>query len=261
MVAWQEVNLRKRDGEDRFVDQDTLAALRDVPGFHAPESGSVNTTVYQFLKQPFRLVFDVQKIEPYFTSEQTHLVRLSASHANLETSLTVRVFRGSLLDLTLPWPAYKAEGWEAITNETPEVVEQVTLEDSSTGPQLRVRLIERKSRGDREFEVRLVTRRPIPTDGSAFDLSLPFVAASGQKASKVTVVPSSNLEVEWSPQNEAVSLPATPDKKVLDQLESTRNVTAWRWEAGSPTFTVKAKVQQQSITTDSLVIWPLTHAT
>ncbi len=252
MMAWEGVNLRKRDGEDRFVDQDTLTALRDVPGFHAPANGSRNTTVYRFLKQPFRLVFDVQKIEPYFTSEQTHLVRLATSHANLETTLTVRVFRGSLLDLTLPWPGFKSENWEAIANETPEIVEQVSVEDSPNGPQLQVRLIDRKTRGDREFELRLTTRRMIPTDGTAFDLSLPFVAASGQKASRVIVAPSSNLEVEWSPKNEAVSLPTTPDKKVLDQLESTRNVSAWRWEAGSPAFAAKAKVQQQTITTDSL---------
>ncbi len=252
MMAWEGVNLRKRDGEDRFVDQDTLTALRDVPGFHAPANGSRNTTVYRFLKQPFRLVFDMQKIEPYFTSEQTHLVRLTTSHADLETTLTVRVFRGSLLDLTLPWPGYKTENWEVAANDTPEIVEQVSIEDTPNGPQLRVRLIDRKSRGDREFDVRLTTRRPIPADGTAFDLSLPFVAASGQKASKVIVAPSSNLEVEWSPKNEILSLPTTPDKKVLEQLESPRNVIAWRWDAGSPAFTATAKVQQQTITTDSL---------
>lgn len=252
MMAWEGVNLRKRDGEDRFVDQDTLTALRDVPGFHAPANGTRSTTVYRFLKQPFRLVFDLQKIESYFTSEQTHLVRLASTHANLETTLTIRVFRGSLLDLTLPWPGFKPENWEAVTNETPDIVEQVSVEDTPSGPQLRVRLIDRKTRGDQEFDLRLTTRRVIPTDGTAFDLSLPFVAASGQKASTLVVAPSSNLDVEWSSKNEAISRPTTPDRKVLDQLESTRNVTAWRWEAGSPEFTAKAKVQQQTISTDSL---------
>ncbi len=252
MMAWEGVNFRKRDGEDRFVDQDTLTALRDVPGFHAPANGTRNTTVYRFLKQPFRLVFDVQKIEPYFTSEQTHLLRLAASDANLETTLTVRVFRGSLLDLTLPWPEFKSEKWEAVANETPEIVEQVSVEDTPNGPQLRVRLIDRKTRGDREFDLRLTTRREIPTDGTAFDLSLPFVAASAQKASKVIVAPSRNLEVEWSPKDDALALPTTPDQKVLEQLESTRNVTAWRWDERSPAFTAKAKIQQQTIATDSL---------
>lgn len=251
VMAWEGVNLRKRDNEDRFVDRDTLTALRDVPGFHAPASGAGNTTVYRFLKQPFRLVFDVQKIEPYFTSEQTHLLRLSSGRADLEMTLTVRVFRGSLLDLALPWPALKSEGWEAITNDTPEVVEQVAVEDTPSGPQLRVRLIDRKTRGDREFEIRLSTRRAIPSDGSAFDLSLPFVAASGQRASKVIVAPSSNLEVEWTPKDEAVSRPTTPEESVLDLLESTRNVTAWRWEVGSPSFAAKTKVQQQSIAIES----------
>ena len=43
-----------------------------------------------------------------------------------------------------------------------------------------------------------------------------------------------------------------PDVEVLDVLESTRTVTAWRWESGSPSFVAKAKVQQQSIRTESV---------
>lgn len=289
VVAWEGVNLRKRDGEDRFVKSDTLAVLRDVPGFHAAANGS-STTVYSFLKQPFRMVLDVQKIEPYFTAETLHLVRLSPTRAELDTTLTVRVFRGSLADLVLPWPTFKSEGWEAISNDTPQLVEQILVEETPNGPQLRVKFLQPKSatstsasgdvksliekataafqqgqsepalqiltdaikRTDNEFEIRLTTRRPISSDSSAFDLSLPFVASSGQPASRVIVAPRSNLEVEWTPKNQALARPTTPDKKTLDQLESTRNVAAWRWDAGSPTFTAKAKVQQQSVTTDSL---------
>lgn len=290
VVAWEGVNLRKRDSEDRFVDRDTLAALRDVPGFHAAANGGGSTTVYRFLKQPFRMVLDVQKIEPYFTAETLHLVRLSPTRAELDTTLTVRVFRGSLADLVLPWPTFKSEGWEAISNDSPKLVEQILVEETPNGPQLRVKFLQPKSatststsgdvksliekataafqqgqsepalqilsdaikRTDNEFEIRLTTRRPISADSSAFDLSLPFVASSGQPASRVIVAPRSNLEVEWTPKSEALARPTTPDKKVLDQLESTRNVAAWRWEAGSPAFAVKAKVQQQSITTDTL---------
>ena len=252
VVAWEGVNLRKRDGEDRFVDKDTPTALRDVPGFHMPTNGGGNTTVYRFLKQPFRMVFDVQKIEPYFSAEQNHLVRLANSHADLETTLSVRVFRGSLLELLLPWPGYKTDGWSVVSNDTPELVEQIAVEETPSGPQLRVRLIDRKARGDREFEVRLTARRAIPTDGSAFHVSLPFVDASGQKASKVVVAPSSNLEVGWTPKDEMISVPTTPEKKVLDVLESTRNVTAWRCEKGSPEFSATAKVHQQSIAIESL---------
>ena len=252
VIAWEGVNLRKKDGEDRFVDRGRLEDLRDVHDFHPPTNGTGNTTVYRFLKQPFRLVLDVQKIDPYFSAEQSHLVRLATNRADLETTLQVRVFRGSLLELTLPWPGFKAEGWEALSNATPEIVEQVVLEETPNGSQMRVRLVDRKSRGDRDFEIRLTTRRAIPTDGSAFDLSLPFVAASGQKSSSVIVAPSSNLEVEWTPKNETLARPTTPDEEVLDELESTRNVTAWRWETGSPAFAAKAKVQQQSIRTESV---------
>ncbi len=289
VVAWEGVNLRKRDSEDQYVDRDKLDALRDVPGFHAIANSGGSTTVYRFLKQPFRMVLDVQKIDPYFTAETLHLVRLSPTRAELDTTLTVRVFRGSLSDLVLPWPTFKSEGWEAIANDSPKLVEQILVEETPNGPQLRVKFLQPKSaasttasgdvksliekatatlqqgqsesalqilteaikRTDNEFEIRLTTRRPISADSSAFDLSLPFVAASGQPASRVIVAPRSNLDVEWTPKNETLARAATPDKKVLDQLESTRNVAAWRWEAGSPAFTAKAKVQQQSITTDS----------
>jgi hypothetical protein len=252
VIAWEGVNLRKRDGEDRFVNRDTLAALRDVPGFHPPTGGNGNTTVYRFLKQPFRLVLDVQKVDPYFSAEQLHLVKLATNRADLETTLNVRVFRGSLLNLVLPWPGFKAEGWKAVSNDSPEVVEQVTVEETPNGPQLRVRLVDRKTRGDRDFEIRMTTWRTISTDGSTFDLSLPFVAASGQEASKVIVAPGSNLKVEWTPKDASRARPTTPDEEVLDYLESTRNVMAWRWEKESPAFAAKAIVQQQSIHTESL---------
>jgi hypothetical protein len=289
VVAWEGVNLRKRDGEDRFVDRDTISALRDVPGFHPAANGGGSTTVYRFLKQPFRMVLDVQKIEPYFTAETLHLVRLTPARAELDTTLTVRVFRGSLVDLVLPWPTFKSDGWEAISNDSPRLVESVLVEETPNGPQLRVRFLQPKSatsttasgdvkslierataavqqgqsepalqilnealkRTDNEFEIRLSTRRPISTDSSAFDLSLPFVASSGQPASRVIVAPRSNLDVELTPKDESLARPATPDKKVLDQLESTRNVAAWRWDSGSPAFSAKAKIQQQSITTES----------
>lgn len=257
VMAWEGVNLRKRDGEDGFVRPGRMEDLRDVHDFHPPTNGNGNTTVYRFLKQPFRLVLDVQKIAPYFSAEQSHLVRLDTNRADLETTLLVRVFRGSLLDLTLPWPGFKTEGWESVFSDTPEIVEQVSVEETPSGPQLRVRLVDRKTRGTGEFEIRLSTRRAIPTDNTTFELSVPFVASNGQKASKVLVAPSSNLEVEWTPKNESLARPITPNEKVLDGLESTRNVTAWRWESGapessSPTFLAKTKVQQQSIHTESV---------
>lgn len=248
--VWEGVNLRQRAGESRFIERDTPTALRDVPGFRPAANG--NTSVFRIQTQPFRLTFDVQKIEPYFTTETLHLLRLSPARAELSTTLNVRVFRGSVPELVLPWPTFKSEGWEVVSNDTPELVEQITVEETPNGSQLRVRFLQPKSRADHELEIHLMTRRPIPTDSSPFDLTLPFVAASAQRASKVVVAPNSNLEVEWTPKNEAISVQTIPEKKVLDQLESPRHVTAWRWEAGSPTFTAKAKVQQQSITADSL---------
>ncbi|HLQ43792.1 MAG TPA: phage holin family protein, partial [Planctomycetaceae bacterium] len=225
---------------------------RDVSGFLPPTATNGVTTVYRFLKQPFRLLLDVQKIEPYFSAEPLHVVRLSPGQADWEMTLRLRVYRGSLIELLLPWSTFKAEGWENVSSDTPELVEQVTVEETPNGGALRVRLVDRKARGDGDFELRLKARRVIPTDGTEFELSLPFVSAIGQRASKVIVAPAGNLEVEWAPRDAAVSRPTTPDEEVLDLLESTRSVTAWRWEAGSPMFTAKATVQQQSIRTESL---------
>jgi hypothetical protein len=252
VTTWEGVNLKKQASEERFVERDTLASIRDLPGLRPVTSANGNTTVYRFLKQPFRLPLEVQKVEPYFSTEQTHLLRLSAQRADLETTLAMRVFRGSLIEFFLDWPSFKAEGWESISTETPELVEQVLVEETPAGSRLKIRLVDYKVRGDQRFEIRLKASRPIPSDGREFPLSLPAVAASGQEASMIIVAPSANLEVDWQPLDEVAARPATPDEALLDQLESTRNVTAWRWSSGVPRFTASAKVQQQTIQIESL---------
>lgn len=252
VTTWEGVNLKKQDSEERFVERDTLASIRDLPGLRPVTTANGNTTVFRFLKQPFRLPLEVQKVEPYFSTEQAHLLRLSARRAELETTLFMRVFRGSLIEFFMDWPGCKAEGWESISTATPELVEQVLVEETPAGSRLKLRLVDHKVRSDQRFEIRLKAARPIPSDGSEFSLSLPAVVGSGQEASIITVAPSANLEVEWEPQDEAAARPATPDEALLDQLESTRNVTAWRWNSGVPRFTASAKVQQQTIQIDSL---------
>ena len=254
VMTWDGVTLRKRDGEDRFLHPGGLNDLRDAPGFSTPTGNNGITMVYRFLKQPFRLLLDVQKIEPYFSVEPLHVVRLSQGQAELETKLKTKIYRGSLNEVLLSWPGYSTEGWEAVSSTTPELVEKVAVEETPTGSAIRIHLVDRKGRSDGEFEIQLKARRTIPTDGKGteFRLSLPFIAASGQRTSKVIVAPAGNLEVEWTPVDSSVSRPMTPDVEVLDILESTRTVTAWRWESGSPLFVAKAKVQQQSIKTESI---------
>lgn len=254
VMSWDGVTLRKRDGEDRFLHPGSLNDLRDAPGYSAPAGNNGITMVYRFLKQPFRLLLDVQKIEPYFSVEPLHVVRLSQGQAELESKFRAKIYRGSLNELLLSWPSYAGEGWEAVSTTTPELVEKISVDETASGSAIRVHLVERKGRSDGEFEIRLKTKRTIPTDGNGteFKLSLPFTAASGQRTSKVIVAPAGNLEVEWSPTDTTLSRPMTPDVEVLDVLDSTRTVTAWRWESGSPSFMAKCKVQQQSIKTESV---------
>ncbi len=252
VMAWDGVNLRKREGEDRFLHPASLAELRDISGTLPTAMGNGAANVYRFLKQPFRLVLDVQKVEPFFSAEPRHLVRLNPGAMELETTLRLRVYRGSLPELRLPWKTFKAEGWELAPSETPESVEQVTIEDSAGGSELHVRLVDRKTRADGAFEIKLQARRPIPTDGTPFDLSLPFPASGSQKAATITVAPRGNLEVEWRPLDVSKARPVTPDDAIVKVAEAPRNVTAWRWESDTPAFSANVKVQQQSIRTESL---------
>jgi hypothetical protein len=252
VMAWEGVNLRKREGEDRFLHPASLAELRDVSGTLPTAMGNGVANVYRFLKQPFRLVLDVRKVEPFFSAEPRHLVRLSPGAMELETTVRLRVYRGSLPELKLPWKTFKAEGWELAPSETPESVEQVTIEDSAVGNALRVRLVDRKTLADGAFEIQLQARRPIPTDGTPFDLSLPFVTSGSQKAATITVAARGNLEVEWRPLDVSKARPVTPDDEGLKVAEAPRNVTAWRWESDTPAFSANVKVQQQSIRTESL---------
>ena len=253
VTGWEGVNLRKLDGEDRFLHRASPAELHGVAvsGF-PPAGGQGNVTVYRFMKQPFRLVMEVQKIEPYFSVEPLHVIRLQPGHADLESTLRLQVHRGSLQEVTLPWPAMKSEAWEAVSSDTPELVEEVKVDELPTGAVLRIKLLDRKSRGDGEFQIRLKSKRAIPTDGSEFGISMPAVSASGQRASTAVIVPADNLSVDWSAREGVAVRPTPPDSDLLEKLSSRANVMAWRWEAGSPVFAVKAKVQLQTIKTDSL---------
>ena len=154
VMTWDGVTLRKRDGEDRFLHPGGLNDLRDAPGFSVPTGNNGITMVYRFLKQPFRLLLDVQKIEPYFSVEPLHVVRLSQGQAELETKFRTKIYRGSLNELLLSWPGYSTEGWDAVSSTTPELVEKVAVEETPMGSAIRVHLVDRKGRSDGEFGIR-----------------------------------------------------------------------------------------------------------
>lgn len=249
--SWEGLNLRKHPGEDRFLHQASDSELRDIPGFLAASGNQHNTSVFRFLKQPFRLVLDAHKVEPYFSADPLHVVKFLPGRMEWEGTIGVRVYRGALTDLVLPWPRFKAEGWEQVTTDTPDLVEKISVEDSAAGSALRLAFVDRKGRNDGEFEVRLKARRTLPSDGVTFDLSLPSVAMSGRKASRIVFAPASNLEVSGVPKDQVAVRSAAIDEEVLDVLESARNAVAWRCDAGAPDFTASAKVQQQTIQTQS----------
>lgn len=66
---------------------------------------------YQFYRQPFALVVDMQKIEPSYSVEPSVVLRFSRETVSLEAVYRILVHRGSLDSLTVDWIDRNTSGW------------------------------------------------------------------------------------------------------------------------------------------------------
>lgn len=79
---------------------------------------------YQFFRQPFALVVDLQKIEPSYTVKPEVVVRFSRETVSLEAVYHILVHRGSLNSLTVDWIDRNTTGWR-VEPPSDEYVESI----------------------------------------------------------------------------------------------------------------------------------------
>ncbi len=76
-------------------------------------------SVYEFLQQPFRLVQEIQPVEPLHSVTPIYEVRLNQKKTmRLIVHQLVEVERGSVSSLTMRWPDSSTDGWKLKGNST-----------------------------------------------------------------------------------------------------------------------------------------------
>ncbi|WP_437186063.1 hypothetical protein SH668x_003191 [Planctomicrobium sp. SH668] len=85
----------------------------------------VPLVAYEYLRQPFRIEFEVQPSIPYFSVEPVGQLRFNSDSIDLTVNHHVRFERGAITELKLNWPDWMKEGWRVVS---------VSSDHSRTGP-------------------------------------------------------------------------------------------------------------------------------
>jgi hypothetical protein len=177
--------ITRREKEDRYVRRMNVADL---------VNGERATTAYSFMKQPFRLVLDLQEIEPGFTVKPKLRLRMSPERAQLDASFTFQVYRGAVPEIVVHWPNAVKEGWNIETVGPPELLNRDQANERLEDGILRIPLLRRKTG---MFELQLKASCPITADENV-PLSLPYVEALPRQPTILNLLAAENIEVELS---------------------------------------------------------------
>lgn len=111
----------------RVIPQPTQSPLVHRVGVNLVRSlgSGVPLTAFEYLKQPFKLTFDIQPTAPYFLVEPQLKLRFEPNSTELTIRSSVRLERGAISELKLNWPDWLQQGWR---------IQSVTAEGDSVGP-------------------------------------------------------------------------------------------------------------------------------
>ena len=231
--------ITRRVAEDRFVHRISVADLAN---------GMRASTAYAFHKQPFRLVFDLQEIEPRFTVEPRQRLRVSQDLAELDVAYGFQVYRGAVSEVEVHWPGAIKEGWHLELIGPPELLDRDLANEWPPTGALRIPLLQRRTG---KFELQLKASRPISA-GEDFPLSLPFVKASSQLPITLDLFAEENIGVELAHRDtDSARLPvfnrARP-QSIPEDLRSLHRGT-YRIDKPGETLTANVVVHEREVTT------------
>ncbi|MEX0725555.1 MAG: hypothetical protein WD065_04765 [Planctomycetaceae bacterium] len=191
--SFEGYRIRRREGEDRFIHR-----------INVSDSGIEDrvSSAYRFLKQPFRLVLDVQKEEPYFLVTPEVLAHATEGDVDLQCRFRFQVYRGAVSNVVIKWPMAVQEGWVIDPVQTPGLIESVTMteeemgEGDATESRWHLKFVAPKTGN---FEIMLNARRPIESDGRKLACHLPTAEASSQAPTVMAWILAENVESELKP--------------------------------------------------------------
>lgn len=182
----------RTDGKSRFVYQ-IKANQKDLD------------SSYRFLKQPFQLPLNIERVKPYFSAKPFYLIQMFGNRAELEARVQINVFQGALDQVSLDWPHRKEEGWELELMQEPSLTEAIEINPEDPD-KINISLL-RRSKG--EFEITFRARRPVIADGEPFGFTLPDIKAPSLSASSLVLANDTNVVTDLtpSPKTQVLSTP------------------------------------------------------
>ncbi|WP_437224363.1 hypothetical protein SH661x_003598 [Planctomicrobium sp. SH661] len=174
---------------------------------------------YEFLRQPFRLVFEVQPSVPYFSVEPVDQLRFLNDSIELTVNCRVRFERGSISELKLAWPNWQQEDWRVVSLNADTNRTGPLAYDATSQPGI-IRLWWPNPLGRREGDASftVVFRRPrAGTPNNQVDLTLPTPQASETEPTIVKLESADQLSVELFT-GDSMLLPRLPTAAELPEL-------------------------------------------
>lgn len=252
----------KQDGSDRFVHRVNVSELRSVAELRRLIREEQIASGYRFVKQPFHLVLDLEKINPYFTAKPNLYMRFTEDRAELEAVFEFDVFQGAIRQLDFSWPRWELqswgeielqEGWKIAASERTPRTDELDNVTDATRNTLRVQSIQPVTQS---FTFRLRAWRPITPGEEPIDISLPTVQASSSSPATVVLASPEKIRTEIVPTG-ATAFRAAPDSADEDNGLPPEfralNRQRYRIDSTSQTFLTKVTVHKQEIHTETAV--------
>jgi len=220
---------------------------QDIHRINVSESTEQGTLVgaFRFLKQSFRLVLDLQEVEPFFSVRPELRLNLSSREATLEARYRVQVYRGALQELLLEWPNWKKDGWSVEPVVAAEDDSPFVIDETAPADQLRLLLLDKPGTS---FEVRLRAHRDVVSDNTPFDLVLPRIDASTRLPDDVLVELADNIEVDFTPGMDTAFKTVEP----LHRDKELRRVR-YRIESTARTLSTQISVHERKVAASVLI--------
>ncbi|WP_339729881.1 hypothetical protein [uncultured Gimesia sp.] len=256
------------DGFDvnRAKRQTGLIDIQTLDGYRIFRTEGQNRSVYQikanqkdldssyrFLKQPFQLPLNIERVKPYFSAKPFYLVQMFGNRAELEARVKINVFQGTLDQISFNWPQRKEEGWELELLQEPSLAEAIEV-DQSQPDRININLLKR-SKG--EFEISFRARRPVIADQEPFNFTLPEIKAPSLSATSLVLANDTNVVTDLtpSPKTQVLSTPLVQ----LDQFKLPGDVQISRKDMfqiqpGANDFSAVVSIHSQEITATSTAL-------
>lgn len=179
-----------RDRESQLVHRVDVNQVRSL-------GSGLPLTAYEFLKQPFRLAFDLEPTPPYFTVEPVHDLNFRDDLVDLTLTCPVQVERGAVSEVRLNWPGWMDEGWQVVSVSGDSDASRPVAYDVTSQPgQIRLWWPNAVSQN---LVLTAVFRRELPDDFSQpITLSLPNPLSSETASAIVNVTAADHLTVSLS---------------------------------------------------------------